>query len=150
MGHYYAEMFPRGKDNTFYQRWADYQRERAIEIEKIISKNPIEFEEIEIGEKLFIYAPLKGISKISFDNDKDFPLIRSLFSSSEHYYGWSLWPLATGDNFTVYDKRVDVYRETEKHPLLRISSPPEPHGKYPAFDFSTFQHWVSPKFFQKK
>jgi hypothetical protein len=150
MGHYYAEMFPNGEDHTFHQRYFDYQRECGKEIDDIIQKNPIKFEEINIGDELTIYEPLKGLSKITFDKKEERHKIRELFDCRAKYYGWDLWALAHTDNFTVYDKRVDIYRDIEKNPLIRISAPPKQFGKYAPIDWVTVQHWVSPKYFQKK
>jgi len=151
MGHYYAEMFPNGRDTTFDQRYFDYQRECGKEIDKIIRKNPIKFEEVNIGDGLTLYEPLKGLSAIRFDDEGEFHKIRDLFSCRAKYYNLNLWSLATCDNFTVYDKRVDTYHDTEKHPLIRIDIPAKNiPGRLKIIDFPVFQHWVSIKYFQKK
>jgi len=142
MGHYCAEMFPNGEDRDFSYRWAKYQQECAREIEEIISKNPIKFEEIKLGEKLSLYAPLKSLSKIRFDNEGEFHKIRELFDCRMKYYSWGLWALSYIDDFTVYDKRVDLYRETEKHPLIRINKINR--------EFDWLQYWVGVKYFEKK
>lgn len=149
MGHYYGDMFPHGEDKTFDFRYARYKQACAREISEIVKGNPIKFEEIEIGDGLTLYEPLKGLSKIRFDNKGEFHKIRELFSSRAKCYDWDFWSLVYCDNFTCYDKRIDICRERE-FPLIRISSPPQQVGKYNPVDWPVFQHWVSPKYFRKK
>ncbi len=142
MGHYYGEMFPRGEDKTFHQRWADYQRECAIEISEIIKNNPIKFEEVNIGDELTLYAPLKELSKVRFDNEGEFRRIRELFGARAKFYGFEMWALSWGDNFKVHDKReVKNNLENKTYPQVRID-------KSRDFDFP--QYWVGIKYFSKK
>jgi hypothetical protein len=150
MGHYYAEMYPNGEDHDFGTRWANYQKKRATEINKIISQNPIEFEEISIGDKLSIYAPLKGLSKIRFNDQGEFLPIRDLFDCRSRYYSWEMWNLALFDEFTVYDKKeVKDSLGGKTHSQIRTNVIPREGSNY-NLDWPMFEHWISIKYFQKK
>ena len=119
MGHYAAEMSPDGEDKTFDQRWADYQRACAIEISKLVKNNPIKFEEINIGDELTLYSPLKELSKIRFDNRGEFHRIRELFGCRAKVYSFEMWTLYWADKFRVYDKR-EVRDNLEKKLFRRL------------------------------
>ncbi len=140
MGHYYAEMFPNGEDKTFGFRWADYQKACAREISDIIKENPIKLDEVEIGDELTLYEPLKGLSKIRFDDEGEFHKIRELFGSRAKYSSWEFWSLANCDNFTCYDKRI-VTCDGKEFPEVRTDKPRK-------FDWPQF--WLPLKYFQKK
>ena len=143
MGHYYADMFPKGEDPTFYQRYADYQRECAKEIYRITAKNPIKFEEIKLGDKLTLYAPLKGISKVKFDNKRENHDITDLFKCTAKYFGWEMGALSFNDTFVCHGKRKVIDNlEKKSYPQIRIDSPKD------GFDFP--QYWIEIKYFQKK
>ncbi len=142
MGHYYAEMFPDGEDKTFDQRWADYQKACAIEISNLVRNNPIKPEEINIGDELTLYFPLKELSKIRFDNRGEFHRIRDLFGCRAKVYSFEMWTLYWADNFKIYDKReVKDNLENKTFPQVRIDKPR-------IFDFPQF--WVNIQYFEKK
>jgi hypothetical protein len=104
MGHYCAEMFPNGEDRDFSYRWAKYQQACAREINKIISRNPIQFEKVVVGERVNLYSPLNRLSQVRFDDDKPH-IIKEFFGSSARYYGPEMWALSDNRDFVVYDKR---------------------------------------------
>ena len=141
MGHYAAEMSPDGEDKTFDQRWVNYQRACAIEISKLVRNNPIKFEEINIGDELTLYSPLKELSKIRFDNRGEFHRIRELFGCRAKVYSFEMWTLYWADKFRVYDKReVKDNLENKTFPQIRIDKPR-------IFDFPQF--WVGIEYFEK-
>jgi hypothetical protein len=135
MGHYYVGMFPKGEDKNFGERWARYQQACAREIEEIISKNPIKFEDILVGKKVGLYSPLKELSKIKFDEENEPHVIKVLFRSSANFYGMEMWRLFWADNFVIYDKR-------EKDFHLRISPVPKNN-------LDLFPAWVDFRYFEK-
>ena len=142
MGHDYAEMFPSGEDLTFNQRWVNYQRRCAREISEIIKDNPITFEELNIGDELTLYAPLKGLSKIRFDNKGEFHRMRELFGCREKVYSFEMWTLYWADDFKIYDKRETKDNlENKTFPQIRIDKPR-------IFDFPQF--WINIQYFEKK
>lgn len=143
MGHTYAEMFPNGEDKTFYQRYARYQQECAREISDIIEKNPIKNQGIQVGDKLRLYLPLLGMSRIRFDNKGESHRIRKLFGATAHYYSSDIWALAYCDEFTVWDKTtIKSNLRNEKTYLVRINKP------QPSLDL--FPNWVDIRYFSKE
>jgi hypothetical protein len=136
-----AEIFSNGENNTFQKRWAEYQKECALEISNIIKKNPIKFEEVNIGEKLTLYTPLKGLSKIRFDNLGEFTPIKELFRAEAHYYCIGMWSLAWMNEFTVYDKRETSNNLEKKTSQIRIERPIEKND--------IFSKWINLKYFEK-
>jgi hypothetical protein len=134
MGHYYAEMFQNGQDIDFERSWAEYQKDRAQEIKEIISRNPIKFEEIVVGDRINLYSPLKGWSKIHFREDPP-EKIRAFFERQNFYYKPGLWMLFAYDDFTIYDKN-------ERDNTLRISKPPKGF-------LDMFPAWIYFRYFEK-
>jgi hypothetical protein len=143
MGHYYCDMFPNGRDETFYSRYAKYKQDRRGEIDDIISENPIKYKEIKIGDKLTLYAPLKGLSKIRFDDKGEFHKIREAFELSSQIYGISMNLLSSCNRFTVYDKRkMKINPENTKWYEIRID---EPSKKF----LDWLPYWVDIEYFEK-
>ena len=148
MGHYYAEMFPNERDDTFDFRYAKYKQECAREISDIIKDNPISFEEINVGDKLTLYLPLKGLSKIRFDNHGEYHKIRERFSSGAKIYGIEMSLLSWVDEFEVFDKRemklnddMDEMKKTRWYEI-RID---EPDRKV----CQPFPRWINIKYVEK-
>ena len=144
MGHYYAEMFPNGRDDTFNFRYAKYKQECVKEISDIIKNNPISFEEIDVGDKLTLYSPLKELSKIKFDNLGEYHKIRERFSLDAQIYGIEMSSLSWIDKFKVYDKREMKLNDTEntKWYEVRIDEPDEKA-------FQPFPRWINIRYFEK-
>ena len=137
MSNYCAELSGKEKDETFHSRWVEYQRERAKEISDIIGSNPIQFEEIKIGESLVLYAPLNGISKIRFDNKGESHIIKELFKPSAGYYNdLGIWSLFCNDEFSVYDKNPKSF-------TLRIDKPTKDL-------LPLFPKWIDFRYFSKR
>jgi hypothetical protein len=147
MGHSYAEMYFPGEE-TFIQRYARYQQACATEISDIIEKNPIRNEEIELGDKLELYEPLLGISKIRFENTGEFHQIRKLFDPGAQYYSMDMWVLAFQNIFTVRGKRTitqprdDLKNHTETLHLVRVDS------QRKCLDWNP--SWLDIRYFSKK
>jgi hypothetical protein len=139
MGHSYVDMFPRGKDKTFGFRYAKHKKRCLREISDIIEKNPITFEEITIGDDLTLYAPLKGLSKIRFDDEGEFELIQRRFGRMGGLFEMHMWELGDNHDFVVYDK--DGRRK--EYPLVRID---KPSTKFVQWNPS----WIYIKYFEKK
>lgn len=122
MGHYYSERHHPGEE-TFHQRYADYQKACAKEISDIIEKNPIKLEDTNVGDKLKLYSPLHGMSKVRFENKGESHKIRELFAPTAHYYSMNMWPLASVNFFTVWGKMTESICGKEKNHFIRISKP---------------------------
>lgn len=147
MGHYYSDMFPNGEDKTFDERYAKYRKERAREIYDIILTNPIKFEEINIGDKLTLYSPLKGLSKIRFDDKGKFHKIRDFFNVSSGYYSEGKSCLSWRDEFKVYDMRrmklnSSLEIENTNWDEVRVNAPRKDY-------FNTLPRWIHIKYFEK-
>lgn len=125
MGHTYAEMHYPGEE-TFFQRFAQYQQRCAKEISDIIEKNPIKNEDINIGDRVELYEPLRGLSKVRFNNTERFHKIRELFAPTAQYFSMNMWALAYGDLFRVWNKKTitqHVGKREESCHLIRIDEP---------------------------
>ena len=148
MGHTYAEMHYPGEE-TFPQRYVEYQQRCAREISDIIEKNPIKNEDIEIGDRIGLYEPLLGLSKVRFENEGRYNPIRALFASTAHYYSMNMWVLAYEEQFRVFGKRTvtepvsrdDLSHEKILH-LIRVDEPSE------FLDWNPY--WIDIRYFSKK
>jgi len=132
---YYAEVFSKKKKDDFSERIVRYQRECAKEIEEIISKNSIRFDDFFIGEKIRLYSPLKELSKIKLDENEPFHKVRELFRSSANYYNSEMSNLFWNDYFVVYDKN-------ERENTLKISEKPKNC-------LDIFPAWIDFRYFEK-
>ncbi len=148
MGHTYAEMHVQGEE-TFFRRYAQYQQRCAKEISDIIEKNPIKNEDIQIGDRLSLYEPLLGLSKVRFDNKGEHNMIRELFASTAQYYSMNMWALAYRDFFTVWDIRTEIVHGKETGHFVRIDEPPKP-SRALSFAFDWNPDWVDIRYFSKK
>ena len=151
MGHTYAEMHVQGEE-TFHQRYSDYQQACAREISRIIKRNPIKDKDIQIGDRVELYEPLRGLSKVRFENRGECNKIRELFAPTAQYFSMNMWALAYEDLFEVWNKREVIQhvgkREETSH-FIRIDEPPKPFRSMTiAFDWNP--HWVEIKYFSKK
>jgi hypothetical protein len=114
----YTERFPKEEDKSFTERGVRYQQECVREVDEIISKNLVRFEDFDIGEKIRLYFPLKELSKIKFDENDEPHRIREIFKMSNKCYGLEMCNLFWNDSFTIYDKN-------ERDNTLRISEKPK-------------------------
>ena len=114
----YTEMFLNEKDKDSRGNWVEYQKECTREIDEIISKNLVMFEDFNIGEKIRLYSPLKELSKIKFDENDEPHRIREIFKMSNKCYGLEMCNLFWNDSFTIYNKN-------ERDNTLRISEKPK-------------------------
>lgn len=98
---------------------------------EVLSRNPINFEEIKIGEKVRLYAPLRELIKTNPENKLR---IRDFLEKSFGGYEFGMEELFWREVFTAYDKR-------ESDLALRINEIPRN-----SFDF--FPVWVNIKYFE--
>jgi len=145
MGHYLSEMNPNGITDIEIQiQLANYHKACRKEISHIIETNPISFKEINVGDKLTLYSPLKGLSKIRFDKREERHKIREFFKlEMVGIVGGALYQC---DKFEVYDKREmklnDNINERKKTRWYEVRID-EPRS------FDWLPHWIYIKYFEK-
>lgn len=113
----------------------EYQQACAREIDEIIFRNPIKFEDFFVGERIKLYFPLKGFSKLKFEENEPTHRLRELFRISSNYCNPEMWNLFWNDSFLVYDKN-------EKEDTLRISRKPKNY-------LDLFPAWIDFRYFEK-
>ena len=133
MGHTAGEFLSEEESLRLKKEREAYRRERLEEISDIISNNPIDINDVEIGDTLKIYHPLDEFTRVTERYPRYEPQkIRRLFSMSTELYDMRMHPLSFEDGFHVYNKRMNQ---------VRIDCPKK---------FDWLPYYIDIKYFEKK
>ncbi len=111
MGHTAAEFLSEEESLRLRTEWKAYRNERMKEISDIVNNNPIDINDVEIGDTLRIYHPLDELTGVTEQYPRYEPQkIRRLFSIHSGLYDVRMHPLSFKNRFHVYNKRMNQVR----------------------------------------
>ncbi|MFW6230848.1 MAG: hypothetical protein ACOC32_02380 [Nanoarchaeota archaeon] len=156
MGHYYAEMFPRGEVSSeqLYKKRRKRERDMNEQLEDIVKNNPITIDGVTEGSKLVLFPELFEHKILHADHYGDYTV-----ADYVRDYKINTWPRREFSPFSRAhpNQLYTIYQiGDDRHPYVGCSQqvllsprPEEKKGRIVIIHLSSAERWAPIRYFSK-